>query len=102
MRLPIVPLIGSPCGDWIFARASRLRRLRPRNRNPQKRQTDRNCSDAEHSANLASQYQKFLPMFRDVLKENTKDQTDEKSLILNIAAGVKEVGAAKPSGRRRA
>jgi outer membrane biosynthesis protein TonB len=46
-------------------------------------------------ASLASQYQKFLPMFRDVLKENTKDQADEKSLILNVAAGVKEVGAAK-------
>jgi len=46
-------------------------------------------------ANLASQYQKFLPMLRDVLKENTKDQADEKSLVLNVSAGVKEVGAAK-------
>jgi hypothetical protein len=46
-------------------------------------------------ANLSGQYEKFLPMFRDVLKENTKNQTDDKSLVINVSAGVKEVGAAK-------
>jgi hypothetical protein len=38
---------------------------------------------------------KFLPMLRDVLRENTKDQADEKSLVLNVAAGIREVGSAK-------
>jgi hypothetical protein len=46
-------------------------------------------------ADLAGQYRSFLPMFRDVLKENTQDQSDEKQLVLRITPGIKEVGASK-------
>jgi hypothetical protein len=44
---------------------------------------------------LANQYQSFLPIFEEVLKQNTKDESDECALTLRIAIGVKEIGSAK-------
>jgi hypothetical protein len=41
------------------------------------------------------QYLQFLPLFEQVLKENTTDQSDECSLIIRIVAGVKEIGSKK-------
>jgi hypothetical protein len=46
-------------------------------------------------ADLTSQYQSFLPVFREVLRESTKDQTEDSNLIIRIGAGVREVGASK-------
>ena len=44
---------------------------------------------------LASRYHAFLPMFREVLKENTRDQAEKDHLIIRITAGMREVGSAK-------
>ncbi len=44
---------------------------------------------------IAKQYASFLPIFEDVLKQNTSDQSDECALTVRISAGVKEIGAAK-------
>jgi hypothetical protein len=46
-------------------------------------------------ADLASQYRGFLPMFRDVLEENTKDQGNENNMVLRVEPGIKEIGSAK-------
>jgi hypothetical protein len=46
-------------------------------------------------ADLAAQYQNFIPIFKDALKAVTKDQPDDSVLIIRIGAGFKEVGAAK-------
>jgi hypothetical protein len=47
------------------------------------------------TADLASQYRSFLPVFREVLKENTKDHGADNSLILRVEPGIKEIGSAK-------
>lgn len=44
---------------------------------------------------IQKQYRAFLPIFEQVLKENITTQSDECSLTLRIAPGVKEIGAAK-------
>ena len=93
MRLPIVPL--------VLASLSLCANIQAQENSDRETEIHRNIRLTEIAvtpsipANLASQYQKFLPMLRDVLKENTKDQADEKSMVLNVEAGVKEVGAAK-------
>jgi hypothetical protein len=46
-------------------------------------------------AEIAAHYHAFLPMFKEVLKENTRDQSDKDHLIIRVAAGIKEVGSAK-------
>jgi hypothetical protein len=46
-------------------------------------------------ADVITQYQNFLPMLKEVLKENTQDQADDIDLIIRVTAGVREVGAAK-------
>jgi hypothetical protein len=46
-------------------------------------------------AELTAQYQSFLPIFRDALKATTKDQPDDSVLVIRVAVGFKEVGAAK-------
>jgi hypothetical protein len=95
MRLPIVPLFA------VLASLSVCANIRAQENSDRETEIHRNIRLVELTApsnipiNLAGQYQKFLPMFRDVLKENTKDQPEEKSLVINVTAGVKEVGAAK-------
>jgi hypothetical protein len=44
---------------------------------------------------IAQQYQSFLPIFEEVLKQVTTDQSDECALTIRIASAVKEVGSAK-------
>ena len=44
---------------------------------------------------LLGQYRSFLPIFEDVLKQSTKDQSDECSLTLRLSFGIKEIGSAK-------
>jgi hypothetical protein len=44
---------------------------------------------------IADQYRSFLPIFEDVLKQNTIDQPDECSLTLRVAIGIKEIGSGK-------
>lgn len=44
---------------------------------------------------IANQYQGFLPIFQEALKQDTKDQSDECSLTLRIAIAVKEIGSGK-------
>jgi hypothetical protein len=44
---------------------------------------------------LVMQYKAFLPILEDSLKEITTDQSDECSLTLRVAAGIREIGAAK-------
>jgi hypothetical protein len=46
-------------------------------------------------AEISSQFRSFLPIFEDVLKQNTKDQSDECYLTLRLSFGLKEIGAAK-------
>jgi hypothetical protein len=46
-------------------------------------------------ADLLSQYKTFLPLFETVLKENIAAQSDECAVTFRIAAGLKEIGAAK-------
>ncbi len=41
------------------------------------------------------QYRNFLPIFEEVLRENTSDETDECALTIRIEAGFKEIGSAK-------
>lgn len=40
-------------------------------------------------------YLQFLPLFEQVLKENTTSQSDECSLIIRVVPGVKEIGSKK-------
>ena len=47
------------------------------------------------AADLAVQYRNFLPIFREVLKENTKDHGIDNNLILRVEPGMKEIGSAK-------
>ncbi|MBP1624637.1 MAG: hypothetical protein H6Q07_2657 [Acidobacteria bacterium] len=44
---------------------------------------------------MVKQYQSFLPILEDSLKESTTDQSDECFLTVRVAAGMKEVGSAK-------
>ena len=44
---------------------------------------------------ILKQFQGFLPILEDSLKEITADQSDECSLIIRVAAGIKEIGSAK-------
>ena len=44
---------------------------------------------------LLMQYKAFLPLLEDSLKEITTDQSDECSLTLRVAAGIREIGASK-------
>jgi hypothetical protein len=44
---------------------------------------------------ILKQYQGFLPVLETSLKEITEDQSDECGLTIRVAAGVKEIGAAK-------
>jgi hypothetical protein len=44
---------------------------------------------------LIKEYQTFLPMLIQSLKESTTDQSDECTLTLRVNAGFKAVGAAK-------
>jgi hypothetical protein len=44
---------------------------------------------------IQKQYHAFVPTFEQVLKENITAQSDECSLTLRIAAGLKEIGALK-------
>ena len=44
---------------------------------------------------MTKQYQSFLPILLDALKDNLTDQSDECSLTLRVAAGTKEIGSAK-------
>ncbi len=44
---------------------------------------------------VVKQYQAFLPVLETSLKETTNDQPDECVLTLRVAAGVREIGAAK-------
>jgi hypothetical protein len=46
-------------------------------------------------AEMAGQYKSFMPIFEDVLKQSTKDQSDECSLTLRLAFGIKEIGASR-------
>jgi hypothetical protein len=50
---------------------------------------------AELPPEIQKQYQDFLPLFEEVLKESTADETDECTLTLRVSAGMKEVGSAK-------
>jgi hypothetical protein len=52
-------------------------------------------ASSEIPGELVTQYQNFLPIFREVLKATTKDQPDQNVLTVRISAGFKEVGAAK-------
>ena len=53
------------------------------------------ASAPDTPAEIVSQYRSFLPIFEDVLKQGTKDQSDECSLTLRLSFGIKEIGAAK-------
>ncbi|MBN1566746.1 MAG: hypothetical protein JXA73_02800 [Acidobacteria bacterium] len=44
---------------------------------------------------IAKQYQNFLPIFEEVLKENTTDESDACALTIRISIGIKEIGSAK-------
>ncbi len=46
-------------------------------------------------ADLSSQYKAFLPLFETVLKESIADQSEECAVTFRVAAGIKEIGAAK-------
>jgi hypothetical protein len=50
---------------------------------------------ADIPADVAKQFQAFLPTLEASLKESTEDQPDECLLTLRATAGVKEIGAAK-------
>ena len=44
---------------------------------------------------IQKNYREFLPLFEEVLKENTSDESDTCALILRLTPGVREVGAKK-------
>ena len=46
-------------------------------------------------AEIMDDYRAFLPMFREVLEKNTRDQPEEKQMTIRVQAGVKEIGSAK-------
>jgi hypothetical protein len=44
---------------------------------------------------MAAEYREFLPIFEEVLRENTADESDSCRLTIRIEAGFKEIGSAK-------
>jgi hypothetical protein len=44
---------------------------------------------------IANQYQSFLPIFEEALKQNTSEQSDACALTVRIVIGIKEIGSAK-------
>jgi hypothetical protein len=50
---------------------------------------------ADIPEDIAKQYHAFVPLLESSLKEATTDQTDDCVLTLRVAAGIKEIGAAK-------
>jgi hypothetical protein len=44
---------------------------------------------------VAEQFRQFLPVFEEVLKENTTDESNSCALTVRISAGFKEIGSAK-------
>ena len=44
---------------------------------------------------VTKQFQQFLPIFEEVLKENTADESDDCRMTVKIEAGFKEIGSAK-------
>ena len=44
---------------------------------------------------IAAQHRAFLPLFEQVLKKSTADETDECALTVRITLGFKEIGSAK-------
>lgn len=50
---------------------------------------------ADTPEDVASQYQSFLPILQEALKENTKDEADECALTLRVSVGIKEIGSGK-------
>jgi hypothetical protein len=44
---------------------------------------------------VVKQYNNFLPILEEALKENTVDQSDDCALIVRVVAGMKEIGSAK-------
>ncbi len=44
---------------------------------------------------IAAQHRAFLPLFEQVLKKSTADETDECALTVRITLGLKEIGSAK-------
>jgi hypothetical protein len=53
------------------------------------------AAPADIPEDMAKQYQSFLPILEESLKENTTDQSDECLLTLRVAPGIKEIGSAK-------
>jgi len=53
------------------------------------------AAEPETPADILKQYQGFLPILEEALKESTTDQSDECALTLRVAAGLKEIGSAK-------
>ena len=51
--------------------------------------------DSTIPEDIVKQYRGFLQILEESLKENTTAQTDECFLTLRVAAGIKEIGAAK-------
>ena len=47
------------------------------------------------SDEVRKQYQAFLPLFEEALREATTNETDPCALTIRVSAGVKEVGSAK-------
>jgi hypothetical protein len=95
MRLPKVPMLIALAFPFF------LWELGAQERSDREIEIHKNVKLIESSAtpdipaDLAVQYQNFLPTFKEALKESTKDQPDESVLILRVAAGFKEVGSAK-------
>jgi hypothetical protein len=44
---------------------------------------------------LRNRYQRFLPLFEEVLKENTSDRVLESALTIRIVPGIKKIGSSK-------
>ena len=51
--------------------------------------------DQDLSEEIRKQYEAFLPLFEEVVKESTTDETDQCALTIRISAEMKEVGSAK-------
>ncbi|HSW38667.1 MAG TPA: hypothetical protein VLL97_04165, partial [Acidobacteriota bacterium] len=54
-------------------------------------------TDAEPDVpeDLAVQYRNFLPVLREIVRGNTRDQSEENRLIMRVAIGTREVGPGK-------
>ncbi len=95
MRLPIVPFLACLIGLGILGNAW------AQGRTDRETMIHRNVKLIEMAAsadippNLSNQYRNVLPLFKKVLTKNTKDQPEEKRMLIRIAAGVKEIGSAK-------